>query len=123
MRTQAEEHRRRRLRSKEDGRCIWCHRPATKGGSLCATHRTQQRKKVAQWRAKGLCPHCGTEDYDGEWWACAKCRELDANRKAALIEFGLCRVCGRENDSEFQACNNCRERINTARRAKRATAK
>lgn len=119
MRDQAEYHHERQAEAREAGRCIWCGR-AARGHALCAKHLRQQRERSAERKAAGLCPRCGSEDYDGASWACDRCRQLDTERKAALVEEGLCRACGGPNDSGLQTCEACRERYNAARRARRA---
>lgn len=117
---QAEYHRARREKAREEGRCLWCSRTAVKGYALCRKHRAEQRQRFARLRADGLCPHCGSSDYDGESWGCSTCQQLDTERKAALVECGLCRTCGKPNDSECQTCDDCRARYNAARQARRA---
>jgi len=116
---QTKYHQERQAQAREEGRCIWCLRSAA-AYSLCARHRKQLRLRATERHDAGLCPRCGSEDHDGESWACEPCREQHSERKLALVETGLCRTCGRPNDSEFQTCDDCRERYNAARRARRA---
>lgn len=117
---QAEYHRERQAQAREEGHCLWCHRPAKGGHTLCATHRREKRLRAAEWRDAGLCSRCGSDDHDGTTWACEPCRARDVERKLALVELGLCRTCGGPNDSDLQTCSTCRERYNAARRSRRA---
>ena len=80
IRTAARERQReRRAARRKKGLCLECNEPATRGTSMCATHRAQKREAAKRRRVllrnAGLCVLCGRRAPETKSVRCDSCRK------------------------------------------------
>jgi hypothetical protein len=57
-----------------------------------------------------LCCKCGIRPARATGKLCEECLERDRARAQRRIEAGLCRTCGKPNNTEYSACPTCLEK-------------
>lgn len=131
------------FRRKEQGLCITCGKELDRAGIKCIDCLAKSNKtdrETYHWlQENGICPVCRKNRLINGEKSCLECRarktnnnairmnrneqELrkkiairDSNKYAERKSLGLCVICGKENNSEFSVCKQCRIKRNARRR-------
>lgn len=65
-------------------------------------------KRIAAWKAKGLCSSCGQRKPEPGGKSCERCRKYHRDYRAKLRAKGMCK-CGRLPAAGGRNCEKCRE--------------
>ena len=132
-------------RRKEQGLCVACGKELDRAGLKCTECLGKSNKadrNTYHWfQENGICPVCRKYRLMNNEKSCLECRarktnnnairmnrnEQELRKKIAIRDsnkynerkrLGLCVACGKDNDSEFAVCNQCRIKRNSKRRVR-----